>query len=701
MDESLNVLMIEDSEDDALLLLRALRRGDFDLVWERVQTAESLRTLLTTQTWDVIISDYRLPGFDAPTALNIVKQSQLDIPFIVVSGTIGERLAVDMMKAGAHDYLMKENLTRLPEAVRREVRDAKIRAERKQAEILLRRQQAAIDAAIDGIGILQGDTYVYANQAHLDLFGFDCLEELVGQTWRVLYSKAEIERFEQTVLPMLERDRSWQGEAIATRKDGSTFAQGVSLTFTEDGLLICVCRDISDFKRVQEQIIHNALHDPLTNLPNRTLLTQRLELAISRARRLENHHYAVLFLDLDRFKVINDSLGHLVGDQLLTGIAQKLKTQLRDIDLVARLGGDEFVILLEEINGTESVIQIAERILSDCQTPFLIDGHEIFTSLSIGIVLGTPDYHQAADLIRDADIAMYQAKAHEHRSYIFFDATMYAQVLQRLTLETDLRKALVQEELIVYYQPVFNLLNHRLVGLEALVRWQHPTRGLISPCEFVPVAEETGLIVQLDNWVLHQACQQMVDWQTQFPQSCPLKISTNLSTQDLRQSSLIEEINHILARTGLDGDAIILEITESMLIENIDETIDILAQLSAKDIRISIDDFGTGYSSLKYLHRLPVNNLKIDRSFVGQMHIENRNYQVVSTIIALGNQLDLKVVAEGIETPQQLQQLQQLGCQLGQGYLFSPPLPAAAIEAQFLAMHAHQKAHSTFLRGSD
>ncbi|MEO1403560.1 MAG: diguanylate cyclase [Cyanobacteria bacterium J06635_1] len=594
MDESLNVLMIEDSEDDALLLLRALRHGDFDLVWERVQTAESLRTLLTTQTWDVIISDYRLPGFDAPAALEIVKQSQLDIPFIVVSGTIGERLAVDMMKAGAHDYLMKENLTRLPEAVRREVRDAKIRAERKQAEILLRRQQAAIEAAIDGIGILQGDTYVYANQAHLDLFGFDCLEELVGQTWRVLYSKAEIERFEQTVLPVLERARVWQGEAIATRKDGSTFAQGVSLTFTEDGLLICVCRDISDFKRVQEQIIHNALHDPLTNLPNRTLLIQRLELAISRARRLGNHHYAVLFLDLDRFKVINDSLGHLVGDQLLTGIAQKLKTQLRNIDLVARLGGDEFVILLEEIHGTEAVIQIAERILSDCQTPFLIDGHEIFTSLSIGIVLGTPDYHQAADLIRDADIAMYQAKAHEHRSYIFFDATMYAQVLQRLTLETDLRKALAQEELVVYYQPVFNLLNHRLVGLEALVRWQHPTRGLISPGEFVPVAEETGLIVQLDNWVLHQACQQMVDWQTQFPQGCPLKIRTNLSTQDLRQSSLIEEINHILTSTGLGGDAIILEITESMLIENIYETIDILAQLAAKNIQISIDDFGTG-----------------------------------------------------------------------------------------------------------
>ncbi|MEO0534022.1 MAG: EAL domain-containing protein [Cyanobacteria bacterium P01_A01_bin.123] len=685
MGEVLKVLIIEDSEDDALLLLRELRRDGFTVTWERVQTAESLQALLTTQLWDVIVSDYRLPSFDAPAALRLVQQSQFDIPFIVVSGTIGERLAVEMMKAGAHDYLMKDNLTRLPEAVRREVRDAQVRLERKRAEVLLRRQQAAIEAAIDGIGILQDETYLYANQSHLRLFGYDCSEDILGKTWRVLYSPAEVDRFERDVLPALERDRAWQGEAIAQRKDGSTFPQGVSLTLLEDGLLICVCRDISDLKQAQNKIIYNALHDPLTGLPNRTLLKERLELAIRRVQRFGNYRYAVLFLDLDRFKVVNDSLGHLIGDQLLIAIAQRLQTHLRNIDLVARLGGDEFVILLEDISSTEEVIQISERILAGSKTPLIISNHKIFTSLSIGIVMGSKEYQQASDLIRDADIAMYQAKAKAHNSYKFFGAEMHAQALQRLTLETDLRRAFDQEEFIVHYQPIFDLAKNQLIGFEALVRWQHPTRGLILPGEFVSVAEEANLIMALDNWVLSRACQQMLSWQNQFPNQNPLKISVNLSAQDLRNINLVEEINRILVETQLAGNLITLEITESMLIEDIDQTIDLLIQLAPKGIQISIDDFGTGYSSLNYLHRLPVHNLKIDRSFVGQMQAKTRNHQVVSTIIALSSQLGLTAIAEGIEVPQQLQQLQQLGCQLGQGFLFSQPLAADAIETNFLA----------------
>lgn len=683
MDEPLNVLIIEDSEDDAFLVLRELRRGHFNPVWERVETAESLRAMLTTCTWDVVISDYRLPRFDAPTALEIVKQSSPDIPFIVVSGAIGERLAVDMMKAGAHDYLMKNNLTRLPEAVRRELRDAQIRVERKHAETLLRRQLAAIEAAIDGIAILQGDTYLYMNQAHLNLFGYNRPEELVGKTWRLLYSQKEIGRFEREIFPVLERSRAWQGEAIATRKDGSTFVQGVSLTLTDDGLLISVCRDISELKQAQEVIIYNALHDSLTDLPNRTQFLDRLEFAINRARRIGKYRYALLFIDLDRFKVINDSLGHLVGDQLLIAIAQRLKTHVRNIDLVARLGGDEFVILLEDISSTDTVIQIAERILANCQTPLSINEKEIFTNLSIGIVLGKENYRQASDLMRDADIAMYQAKKRGGNSYRFFDVNMRTAVLGRLTLETDLRKALEQEEFIVYYQPIVNLLDRQLVGFEALVRWQHPTRGLVYPSEFVPIAEETGLIVPLDNWVFYQACRHMVCWKNKFANCFPLKISINLSAKDLRKSNLIEDINAILSDTRLEGDLITIEITEGLLIENIDQAVDLLTQLELINIQISIDDFGAGYSSLNYLHRLPAHNLKIDCSFVSQMQAKNRNYQVVSTIIALGEQLGLTVVAEGIETEDQLQQLQQLGCELGQGYLFSEPLAPNDIETHF------------------
>ncbi|MBE9102454.1 EAL domain-containing protein [Vacuolonema iberomarrocanum] len=555
--------------------------------------------------------------------------------------------------------------------------------ERQQAESVIKKQLAAIEAAIDGIGILKGDTYLYVNQSHLRLFGYEQIDEMVGHSWKKLYAPDEIKRFEQEVLPQLERDRAWQGEAVATRKDGSTFAQGVSLTLSEDGLLICVCQDISDRKQAQELIIHNALHDPLTDLPNRTLLLERLDLAIQRAKRTDNYRYAVLFLDLDRFKVINDSLGHVVGDQLLVAIAQRLTTHLRQIDLVARLGGDEFLILLEDIRSIDEVAQVAERILADCQTPLTIHDHQIFTSMSIGIVLGKPNYHQATDLIRDADIAMYQAKSHASNSYKFFDTAMHTEAIHRLTLETDLRHALDQQAFTLRYQPIVELSSQRLVGFEALVRWSHPTRGLIAPGAFIPIAEETGLISRIDSWVLHRACQQLASWQRQFADGATLKVSINLSAQDLRNPSLIEDIDTLLAATGLTGQAITLEITESMLIKDIDPIIELLMQLTSRQIQISIDDFGTGYSSLNYLHRLPVHNLKIDRAFVRQMQSEHRNHQVVSTIITLSQQLGLTTIAEGIETPQQLEQLQQLGCQLGQGYLFSQPLAAHEIEARF------------------
>jgi diguanylate cyclase (GGDEF)-like protein/PAS domain S-box-containing protein len=555
--------------------------------------------------------------------------------------------------------------------------------ERQQAEVVIKQQSAAIEAAVDGIGILKEDTYLYVNQAHVEILGYEQASELVGKTWRLMYSPDEVKRFEQEVLPILERDRAWQGEATATRKDGSTFAQGVSLSVTEDGLLICVCQDISDRKQAEALITHNALHDPLTDLPNRTLLLERLDLAIQRAKRTENYHFGVLFLDLDRFKVINDSLGHVVGDKLLVAIAQRLKTHLREIDLVARLGGDEFLILLEDISGTEEIAQIAERILADCQTPLTIDDHQIFTSMSIGIVLGKSTYQQATDLIRDADIAMYQAKVQSSNSYKFFDTVMHTAALHRLTLETDLRQALDQKAFILHYQPVIALASQTLIGVEALVRWQHPTRGLIAPDEFIPIAEETGLVSQIDSWVLHQACQQLARWQQQATNSKALRVSVNLSVQDLHKTNLIAEIDQLLAMTGLRGHALTLEITESMLIKDIDAIINLLVDLTSRQIQISIDDFGTGYSSLNYLHRLPVHNLKIDRSFVSQMQSESRNHQVVNTIITLSQQLGLTAIAEGIETPEQLEQLQQLGCQLGQGYLFSEPLPAHEIEARF------------------
>ncbi len=565
----------------------------------------------------------------------------------------------------------------------------------RQAAITLKasEQRYVTLAAAVPVGIFRTNVAglcTYANERWCEMVGISS-SSAVGEDWKQGIHPDDFSQVVAEWTRLRQKNQSCQLEYRLRRSDGKvTWVYGqIDAEKDTDGQIVGyvgTITDISNFKQAQELVTYNALHDSLTDLPNRTLLLERLELTLNKARRYETYQYALLFLDLDRFKLINDSLGHTIGDQLLTKIAQNLKTHLRDIDLVARLGGDEFVILLEDTRELETVIQIAERILADCQTPFIIEQHEIFTTLSMGIVLGTPDYHQASDIIRDADIAMYRAKLQGKNAYQLFDVSMHIQAQTRLSLETELRRALEQEEFIVYYQPIFEISNNHLVGFEALIRWKHPTRGLISPDNFVSVTEEMGLIVRIDHWVLAQACQQIVDWQSRFSDCFPLSISINLSAQGLRNTNVLQEVDDIMAKTGITGDGLILEITESMLIEDIDQTIDLLAQLASRNIQISIDDFGTGYSSLNYLHRLPVHTLKIDKSFVSQMQAENGNYQVVSTIIALGDKLGLTTVAEGIELPQQLLQLQQLGCKLGQGYLFSPPLTVAEIETRFLAL---------------
>lgn len=683
MKQPLKVLMIEDSVYDMRLIIRELKKGNFEPEWERIETAEEFNAQLTEQIWDVIISDYSLPQFGAPAALEIVKKHSIDIPFIVASGVIGESSAVEMMRAGAHDYVMKDNLTRLPEAIRRELREARLRSERQQTEKVMKLQLAAMEAAIDGIAILKDDVYLYVNRSHLELFGYEYSDELIGQNWQSHSSSSEMEQFEQEIIPALEKHKAWQGEVIANRKNNSTIYLGVSYTLTEEGTLISICRDITDLKQAQNQIIHNAFHDPLTDLPNRKLLMESLERSIERMNRNKNYQYAVLFLDLDRFKVINDSLGHGIGDQLLQAVANKLVSHIRTGDTVARLGGDEFIILLDDIENRQSVVTVVERILTDCQKPILIESHSIFLSFSIGIVLGTAAYQLASDLIRDADTAMYRAKAQEHPSFRFFDREMHAAALDRLILEGDLRKALINKEFLVYYQPIIDLGSNQLHGFEALARWQHPIRGLVSPNEFISIAEETGLILTLDTLISHQACQQMEHWKRKFPHFANLNISINLSVQDILNPNFIVSIEKVLEETKIEGKSITFEITESMLIDDIEQTLEVITQLDTRGIKISIDDFGTGYSSLQYLHRLPADYLKIDQSFVSQMNQEGRNFQVVNTIITLGNQIGLKTVAEGIETLSTATLIQEMGCNFGQGYYYSKPLSAIEIENRF------------------
>jgi diguanylate cyclase (GGDEF)-like protein len=449
--------------------------------------------------------------------------------------------------------------------------------------------------------------------------------------------------------------------------------------------MIGVNLDISDRKFAEEQIIYRSLHDSLTDLPNRALLKNRLELALKRAVQSHTYHFAVLFLDLDQFKIINDSLGHLAGDRLLITVAQKLQNLIRPADMAARLGGDEFVILLEHLDNLQTAIAMADTILAEFAGTTSIDEHDIFITTSIGIVWGTHAYTDAADLLRDADIALYRAKAQGRNRYEVFDVEMHVQTVKRMTLEQDLRIAIEQQEFVPYYQPIVDLKTRRLTGFEALIRWQHPRRGFISPVDFIPVAEETGLILPISRWMLEAACHQVAIWQQQFADTADLRISINLSSHDLRQSSLVKMVQQILQASQLPATSLTLEITESMLIENIKMTIALLSQLQEIGIRISIDDFGTGYSSLSYLYNLPANYLKIDQSFVGNMQMGDRNYKIVQAIVGLSDQLELAAIAEGIETEQQLTWLKELGCELGQGYLFARPLASEAV-THLLAM---------------
>jgi len=438
--------------------------------------------------------------------------------------------------------------------------------------------------------------------------------------------------------------------------------------------------DVTEYHLIQEQILHDALHDAMTGLPNRVLMMDRLGQALIQRVRRPHRLFAVLFLDVDRFKVINDSLGHFAGDQLLMGIGQRLLSCIRAEDTVARLGGDEFAILVTDLSAPEQAIEIAERILLALSRPFLLDGHEVFTSASIGIAFPTAESTTAEELLRDADTAMYRAKSLGKARYEVFSMAMRAQSIALMQTENDLRRAAERNEFLVYYQPIVDLACQRIVGFETLLRWQHPQRGIVSPSEFMTIAEETGLILPISWWVMAQACQQMQRWGQQFPQSTKLSISVNLTGRHFQQTNLIPQLEAILSETGFPPERLRLEVTEGVLIENKEVAIAALEQIRAMGIGVYMDDFGTGYSSLSYLHRFPIDTLKIDRTFIAPLDHEDHSLTIVHTIIALAQALQLTVVAEGIETQGQCHMLQRMGCTYGQGYFFARPLPTAKVE---------------------
>jgi diguanylate cyclase (GGDEF)-like protein/PAS domain S-box-containing protein len=442
-----------------------------------------------------------------------------------------------------------------------------------------------------------------------------------------------------------------------------------------------ISRDITERKKAEEQLQHQAFYDPLTDLPNRALFLDRLQHLFHRARRsLGNSLFAVLYLDLDRFKAINDSLGHQTGDELLIGTARRLERCLRPGDTLARLGGDEFTVLLDDVRSEADATAVAERIHQELAAPFEVRGHGVFTSVSVGIALSSAGYERPEDMLRDADTAMYRAKAGGRAGHQVFSGEMHQRAVSSLRLETDLRRALERQEIVPYYQPVVDLDTGAVVGFEALARWLHPTRGLLLPDLFIPVAEETGLVGAIGEWMLAEACRQALEWQRRHPLWSKLGISVNVSGRQLSQGGFAADVERVLGATGLDPASLTLEITESALMHNLSAAAVVMQRLNAMSVGLHLDDFGTGYSSLAYLQSLPVQALKVDRSFVNRLDHAPRQSAIVKAIVSLAHNLGMEVVAEGIETPAQVEALRALRCKRGQGFLFSKPLPADQAE---------------------
>jgi diguanylate cyclase (GGDEF)-like protein/PAS domain S-box-containing protein len=546
---------------------------------------------------------------------------------------------------------------------------------RKEAEETLRLSATVLEHIADGVMVIDDKgTIVAVNPAFTQITGFTEAEAL-GQDRNLTRSGRHDEAFHQDLWKELVNTGYWRGEIWSLRKNGEQFLEWLTLTAVRDtrGLTthyVGVFSDITLVKESQEKLDHLAHHDPLTQLPNRLLFHDRLQHAIQRTSR-DNEQLALLFIDLDRFKNVNDTLGHHIGDELLKQVAHALSAKLREGDTLARLGGDEFIVLLENVDGQYGASLVAEKLVGMFEQPFMVAGHELFVTCSVGISLFPNDASDLNMLIRNADVAMYQAKARGRNGYRFYAPSMTGEGVERLRLETFLRRSIEKEEVFLNYQPQVEIDTGRLIGVEALVRWNHPELGLVPPVRFIPLAEDTGFINQLGKWVLYEACRQMVRWQDgglDVP-----KIAVNLSAKQFERGSMVAMVREILAETGLEPHRLQLEVTES-LIMNTGDALAFINDLHAVGVSLAIDDFGTGYSSLAYLKQMPVQTLKIDRSFIKDISTDSNDEAIAIAIIQLGKSLNLSVIAEGVETDEQAAFLLRHGCNQAQGYFYSRPV---------------------------
>jgi diguanylate cyclase (GGDEF)-like protein/PAS domain S-box-containing protein len=675
------ILLVDDEPDNRDMLARRLALHGYTV--EFAESGNQALECLNRQKYDIVLMDIHMPGLNGLETLHCIREhsSSVELPVIMVTASDDREHILEAFRMGANDYVTKPV-------------DLPIVLARIRTHIHLKQSQAALRAS--------EERYALAARGTNDgIWDWDVAQNVFhfSPRWKEMLGFA-IEEVGDTVDDWLTRVHPDDLERVrvdlAAHHDGGTphFENAHRIRHKDGGYRWMLCRGLAVRNEAgtvtrmagsQSDVTGGTVADPLTGLPNRVLFLDRLKRAIERSKRDPEYQYSVLFLDLDRFKVVNDSLGHLIGDQLLMTVSKRLEQSLRVTDTVARMaegptiarmGGDEFTILLDGFHSPENVVAASERILSVISQPFQLGGHEVVVSASIGIAHGAASYELPEDLLRDADTALYCAKNLGKARHSIFDATMRADVVMRLEVETDLRQSLTRNQFDLYYQPITDINTGVVSGFEALLRWNHPTRGFISPANFIPIAEETGLIVPIGWWALRRACQQLATWRASTPAASTLRVAVNLSPKQLRQRDLVEQVRTILRETNLHPSYLTLEVTESSLIEDPTVAGRMLGELRSLGIRISLDDFGTGYSSLSHLYRLPINTLKIDRSFISGMCISIEHRKIVQAVVTLANNLEMDLIAEGVETELQREMLREFGCGFAQGFLFSPATPA-------------------------